>query len=180
MLALSSLVSPAIRAEIRTQDGNWSLVNTSARTLTVYAADGRRLARYDNIALGRGGVAAVYYHGDHTTPRGSYRIMRIRPSRSFDTFYQLDYPTPEHALQAMRNGRLTAASGDAIIAAAQAGQLPPQITVLGGGIGIHGVGGGSLTIHKAFNWTNGCVALANEQLHQFSRFAVVGMRVVID
>ena len=180
LLVLPVLAMLPMWVDARPQNTDWALVNTSARTMTVYAADGRRIAEYANIALGSGGVAAVHFHGDHTTPRGSYRIIRIRPSRNFGTFYQIDYPTAGHAEQAMRSGRLTTASGEAIIAAVEAGRLPPQTTALGGAIGIHGVGSGSLKIHKTFNWTNGCVALTNEQLRHFARFAAVGMRVIIE
>lgn len=171
--------SPALERALEMPATNWALVDTAARTLTVYAGDGRRLARYADISIGSGGVAAVHYRGDHTTPTGNYRIVHIRPSRSFDTFYQLDYPTVEHAEAAMRSGRLPADSGEAIIAAAREGRLPPQTTALGGAIGIHGVGRGSMKVHKAFNWTKGCIALANAQLHDFARHAAVGMRVTI-
>src|SRR5574338_721867 len=155
-------------------DSNWAVVDTAALTLTVYAADGQRLARYTNIAIGSGGAAAVHYHGDDTTPLGNYRIVHIRPSRSFDTFYLLDYPRAEHADEAVRSGRLTADSSDAIIAAARAGDLPPQDTALGGAVGIHGVGRGSMKIHQTINWTDGCIALANGQLQDFARHATVG------
>lgn len=79
----------------------------------------------------------------------------------------------------MRSGRLKAEIGDAILAAAKEGEMPPQDTILGGAIGIHGIGRGSLKIHRIINWTDGCVALTNEQLRDFSRHAEVGMRVTI-
>ena len=157
----------------------WVEVNTTARTLTVFAADGRRLTRYTDISIGSGGPAAVHYRGDHTTPLGNYRIVHIRPSRSFDTFYLLDYPAAEDAEEAVRSGRLSPESAEAILAATRDGEMPPQNTALGGAIGIHGIGRGSLKVHRTYNWTDGCVALTNEQLHDFGRYAVVGMRVTI-
>jgi murein L,D-transpeptidase YafK len=169
----------ADRAPAQGAEPPWTEVDTAARTLTVYAADGRRLARYGNISVGSGGVAAVHYRGDHTTPLGNFRIVQIRPSRSFDTFYLLDYPTAEDAAEALGGGRLTAEGHEAIAAAAREGRLPPQDTALGGAIGIHGIGRGSPKIHRMYNWTDGCVALTNEQLRDFARHAVVGMRVII-
>ena len=156
----------------------WIEVDTEARTLTVFDGD-RPLQRFDNISVGRGGVAPIHYHGDGSTPLGSYRVMRIRTPHVFGSFYELDYPRPEHADQAYTDGRIDAATRDGILAAAQAGQLPPQRTALGGGIGIHGVGHGSDRIHRDFNWTNGCVALSNAQLRQFAQWVRPGMRVVI-
>ncbi|MBI3146736.1 MAG: L,D-transpeptidase [Pseudogulbenkiania sp.] len=156
----------------------WVEVDTVARTLTVFAGD-RLLQRFDNISVGRGGVAPLHYHGDGSTPLGSYRIMRIRTPHVFGSFYQLDYPLPEHAEQAFNDGRIDVATRDDILYAARAGRLPPQHTALGGGIGIHGVGHGSYRIHRDFNWTNGCVALSNAQLSQFAHWVQLGMRVVI-
>ncbi len=156
----------------------WVEVDTAARTLTVFEGD-RPLQRFDNISVGRGGVAPIHYHGDGSTPLGSYRIMRIRTPHVFSSFYELDFPLPEHAEQAFSDGRIDAATRDEILLAAQAGRMPPQHTALGGGIGIHGIGQGSYRIHRDFNWTNGCVALSNAQLRQFAQWVRVGMRVVI-
>jgi len=50
---------------------------------------------------------------------------------------------------------------------------------LGGGIGIHGIGRGDLDIHRQYNWTNGCVALDNDQITDLARWIGVGTRVVI-
>lgn len=178
-MLLGALAALPGRTVAESSDSAWAEVDTAARTLTVYSAYGRRLARYADISIGSGGAAAVHYRDDHTTPFGNYRIVHIQPSRSFDTFFLLDYPTAEHAEAATRSGRLTEEGRDAILAAFEEGQTPPQDTPLGGAIGIHGIGQGSLEIHKTYNWTDGCVALTNEQLHDFARYAAVGMRVII-
>ncbi|MCW3480333.1 L,D-transpeptidase [Neisseriaceae bacterium JH1-16] len=157
----------------------WVLVDTAAHTLTVYSHTDKPLATFDNISLGRGGVVPLHYHGDETTPLGDYRIVRIRPSTRFDTFIELDYPTPEHAELAVEAHQLDVDSFDAIVDARRSHQQPPQDTPLGGGIGIHGVGEGDRDVHQQFDWTEGCVALSNAQLHRFAHWARVGMRVVI-
>ncbi len=154
-------------------------IDTGARSLTVYGADEQVLARFDDISVGRGGVAAVHYKGDHSTPLGHYRIVAVHRPHRYDTFYELDYPTPVHAELAYAAGRLKATARAAIDAAHAAGHRPPSNTALGGGIGIHGIGQGSLAVHQAFNWTNGCVALTNEQLHSLGEWAVPGTAVDI-
>ena len=161
----------------RAAGGLWALVDTVAESLSVRDGSDRVVAEYGGIAIGRGGAAAVHYRGDHTTPRGTFHIVSIRPSRRFMTFYELDYPTVEHAERAFRAGRLDAASRDAIVTGG--GDEPLQGTALGGDIGIHGVGLGDPRIHRLFNWTAGCVALSNRQLRDFSGYAFPGMRVVI-
>jgi hypothetical protein len=56
---------------------------------------------------------------------------------------------------------------------------PPQNTALGGAIGIHGIGGGSPDVHHRFHWTEGCVAVSNEQIERLAELVGIGTRVVI-
>jgi L,D-peptidoglycan transpeptidase YkuD (ErfK/YbiS/YcfS/YnhG family) len=56
---------------------------------------------------------------------------------------------------------------------------PPQNTILGGAIGIHGIGNGDPEIHKRFHWTEGCVAVTNEQIERLAELVDIGTRVVI-
>ena len=169
----------AAGAGARAEEGLWALVDTRSETMTVRDGVGRVVAEYGGISLGRGGVAAVHYRGDRTTPRGSFHIVSIRPSRRFQNFYALDYPTVEHAERAFRAGRLDAAGRDAILQAERDGMGSQARTVLGGDIGIHGLGKGNPGIHRLFNWTAGCIALSNRQLSDFGAYAFPGMRVVI-
>jgi len=169
----------AVSAPSWSASASWVLIDTAERTLTVYSSADETLDTFQNISLGSGGVAPLHYHGDQTTPLGDFRIVRIRPSTRFVTFYALDYPTPEHAEQAVEAGQLDTDSFEAIVGARISHRLPPADTPLGGGIGIHGVGHGDADIHQQFDWTDGCVALSNAQLHRFAHWARVGMRVVI-
>ena len=58
--------------------------------------------------------------------------------------------------------------------------VPPQNTVLGGQIGIHGLGDKTnLSVHQNFNWTRGCIALTNEQIHSLDRLIKIGTKVYI-
>ncbi len=59
------------------------------------------------------------------------------------------------------------------------GKVPPQNTPLGGYLGIHGIGAGDIEVHRSFNWTNGCVALTNEQMDQLLELIGVGTPVEI-
>jgi lipoprotein-anchoring transpeptidase ErfK/SrfK len=34
-------------------------------------------------------------------------------------------------------------------------------------------------VHNRFNWTNGCIALTNEQIDELAGWAVVGTRISI-
>ncbi len=176
LLLLSSLLI-GMQASAGT-DEIWVLIDTQKMTLSVFEAD-NLVRRYENISVGRGGVAADRRIRDQKTPLGDYRVVRIANNSAFLRFYHLDYPTPAHAERARQSGVITARQKQAIEKAHAEHRMPPQNTALGGFIGIHGVGAGNRRIHADFNWTEGCVALTNEQLDDLDRYIRIGTRVVI-
>ncbi len=157
----------------------WILVDTEALSLTVLSAENRVLASFEAISIGSGGAAKIHRRGDETTPLGIFHIAWIDRRSRFDTFYGFDYPSERVARSAYAEGIISRADLDAILEAVRQHRLPPQNTPLGGHLGIHGVGRGEPAIHGAFNWTDGCVALTNQQIRQLSRWMHVGTQVVI-
>ena len=123
---------------------------------------------FSDIAIGRYGAATDRRKGDHKTPLGHFIIGWITDKTSFHRFFGLLYPSKEYAERAFQAGLLDKKTWDRIRQALAAGRLPPQNTVLGGNLGIHGIGKGDKKIHEQFNWTNGCVALTNEQIDRLS------------
>ena len=159
-------------------DGRWVLIDTRARTLAVM--DGENVVeRFDNISIGRGGAAADRVRGDRRTPLGTFRVRWVNPDSPFRLFFGLDYPTPEHARRGVSAGVIEAGDLQRIEKAHAAGLVPPQNTRLGGRIGIHGLGGADPTIHEAFNWTQGCIALTNAQIDRLAKWLDLGTRVVV-
>ncbi len=156
----------------------WLLVDTANAALLVLQGESV-VARFQGIAVGRGGVRPVHYRGDKSTPSGEYRIVSINRKSDYTLFFGLNYPTPAHAMKAMEEGRLSRDELNSIVVADWAGDPPPENTALGGRIGIHGIGRGSLEVHRKFNWTEGCVALDNQQILALANFVRLGMRVVI-
>ena len=156
----------------------WILVDSSTHTLSVYRRD-RLLERFHNVAIGRGGISTDRLRGDGTTPLGSFHIDRIKRSSRFLLFFGIDYPRPEHAERALEAGRINEGDYQRILLASQRHESPPQDTLLGGHIGIHGLGAGDRRIHEGFDWTQGCVALTNAQVIRLSRWIFHGMRVEV-
>lgn len=146
----------------------WLLIDTSAMTVALMKGD-TAVKTYANIAIGSGGTSWDKRQGDGKTPLGEFRIVDIRPSTRFDLFMAIDYPTIHHALQAKSSGDLDDRDFQRIQAAHRARRTPPQDTLLGGHIGIHGTGAGSLEVHRDINWTNGCIALTNEQVEDLAQ-----------
>ncbi len=140
---------------------------------------GRVLDRFSGVALGRGGAKQDHLRGSDTTPLGSFRVAWINQDSRFDRFFGLDFPTVEHADRAYKRQLIDRATYGDILDALLNHRLPPQDTPLGGAIGIHGVGSGDLQIHRRFNWTNGCIALTNQQIARLEHWMRIGTRVVI-
>lgn len=173
LLAAAAAPSPAADLEA------WVHVDTASGTLRVKQGE-RVVARFPDVAVGRGGVSRQRLRGDQRTPLGDFRVVEVIEDSQFHRFFLIDYPDAHRAEAALRAGTIDQATFDAIRDALAAERLPPQNTPLGGRLGIHGLGGGDPGIHEAFNWTNGCVALTNEQIDRLTPWMRVGTRVVID
>lgn len=165
--------SPAVR-----EGDYWILVDTRKMVLSVLEGDKVRKT-YDRIAIGSAGVALDKVEGDNKTPLGEFRLIRIASDSPFHRFFGLDYPTVAHARRAYRAGTIDYEVYAAIFDASSKGSVPPQGTPLGGNIGIHGIGPGDPKVHDRFNWTQGCIALTNQQIDDLSRWVYLGMRVVV-
>jgi len=162
------------------ESGNerWLLVDTINNKLMVMAGT-EIVSTYKGISIGRYGATNDRMHGDHRTPVGHFRVAWISDDSRFHRFLGLDYPDLETARRAYAAGRITGHDWQAIRRAHQRGAIPPQNTPLGGQIGLHGIGAGSAEIHGRYNWTDGCVALTNDEIDELLQWVRVGMRVDI-
>lgn len=156
----------------------WLLVDATNATLSVMRGETVE-ARFNGISLGRRGPKPVHYAGDHSTPIGEFHVDAVNYNSQYSLFFRLNYPTLAHANLALAEGRLSPADHERIAMAEWQGRPPPHDTPLGGMIGIHGIGQGSLDMHRTFNWTEGCVALDNQQIRALEAYVRVGMRVII-
>lgn len=134
---------------------------------------------FNNIAWGAAGVREKHRRGDDVTPRGAYKVAWIRRQSKFLHFIGLNYPSLADAQRALTDGRIDRQTFERIRLAHSRGEVPPQDTPLGGFIGIHGVGKGSLAIHRVANWTGGCVAVENGQIQRLTGIVRIGTVVEI-
>jgi murein L,D-transpeptidase YafK len=142
------------------------VVSKSARRLVVFA-DGERTHCW-KIALGFAPVGHKEVQGDGKTPEGWYRTSD-KPWSTFDNAIAIHYPNVADARAAKLDGRISRATHDKIAGAIDDGKVPPQSTALGGAILIHGGG-------TSFDWTLGCVALADRDLIALREILPRGMR----
>lgn len=172
------LTSLAGIGQVTSLDNIRILIDTKTLTLKVLQGD-REMITFSDIAIGRYGTSSDRRRGDNTTPLGCFSIAWITDNTSFYRFFGLRYPSRDYAERAFKAGRLDKKSWDTIRRALAAGRLPPQDTILGGNLGIHGIGRGDESVHKRYNWTNGCVALTNEQIDRLAFWVTIGTPVEI-
>lgn len=157
---------------------SWVMIDTASQTLAVFQ-DNQVKQIFHNISVGRNGYTFDRHEGDGKTPLGVFHIAWINPNSRFHLFFGLDYPNQEMAEAAFRSKVIDFDSYFAIRKALYHRELPPQNTPLGGHIGIHGIGHGNHLIHETANWTQGCIALTNEQIEQLAQWIALGTKVVI-
>jgi L,D-transpeptidase catalytic domain len=143
---------------------------------------GPKVERRFFISTGRGGTGGKSRRGDHKTPLGKYRIVDFNENSQFYFFMQLDYPSIRDAFWGLKNRLISRRDFDRIVLAHRLHEIPPQQTALGGLIGIHGLGSMTaerLRIHDSLDWTQGCIALTNEEINELRRYVDVGTPVLI-
>jgi murein L,D-transpeptidase YafK len=133
------------------------VVMKSARTLTLMN-DRKPLKTY-KVALGAQPVGAKERQGDHKTPEGNYIIdAKVEHSR-FHRALHISYPNQADRDRAQKLG---VSPGDAV-----------EIHGLGDKFGWVGAA------HRQTDWTDGCIAVTNEEIDEIWPMVAVGTPVEI-
>lgn len=134
------------------------------RRLEAYS--GKQLVKVYRVAIGRGGAGPKRYEGDLHTPEGRYRISGRHRSKQFHLFLGLSYPN--------------AADRAAHAKGKRDGSIPKNKSI-GGAVGIHGEKQGMRWLpHKWVDWTQGCIALDDDEIEELYRSVVKEAEVVIE
>ena len=115
-------------------------VHKGARTMELYA-DGQIAHVIDNIQLGDAPVGPKRFEGDERTPEGRYEIDWGNPASGYHLSLHISYPDAR----------------DRAYAAAQ-GRSP------GGMVMIHGQPNSLPFGRVPGDWTDGCIAVSNEEM----------------
>jgi murein L,D-transpeptidase YafK len=133
------------------------MIEKGARSLSLFSGD-RKLKTY-RIALGSNPRGPKQEEGDGRTPEGTYVIDSRKKDSAFHRALHISYPNAEDRRRARRL------------------RVSP-----GGAIMIHGLPNGMGAIGKSHvlrDWTQGCVAVTNEEIEEIWRVVPNGTRVVI-
>ncbi len=139
------------------------IVIKSTYELKVYDQDGW-YGTYP-VVFGSKSLDDKMYEGDRKTPEGTYHIATKRPHEKWDKMMVMDFPLASD-LEKFKERR---AKG-----------LIPKGAKIGGGIAIHGTWPhDDMAVDLFQNWTNGCVALKNEDVDELYPMLPVGTEVTI-
>jgi murein L,D-transpeptidase YafK len=147
------------------------IVKKKQRKLELH--DGKKLIKTYNIGLGFTPVGDKEIKGDGKTPEGEFYIFTKNAKSRFYLSLGVSYPSVEDAERGLREKLISKKERDAIVKAINEKKTPLQNTKLGGEIYIHG--GGALN-----DWTQGCVALANEDIKELFDALPTGIKVKIE
>lgn len=120
------------------------VVEKSDRELHLMA--GAQIIKTYRVALGGSPVGSKQVEGDGRTPEGHYVIDSRNPKSSFHKSLHLSYPSASDIEHAARLGRRP-----------------------GGNIMIHGIKNGLGWIgrlHRTSDWTQGCIAVTDEEIEE--------------
>lgn len=146
------------------------VIKKKARVLEVY--DGVDLIKSYTVVLGFTPVGDKEIEGDGKTPEGEFYIFTKNAKSRFQLSVGVSYPSKDDAARGLASGIITVLERDEIVRAIDAGKIPLQKTALGGEIYIHGGG-------VASDWTDGCIALKNDDVEEIFNAVQVGTKVVI-
>ncbi len=133
------------------------VVHKSERKMELYG-HGKVLKTY-RIALGPKSVGPKTRQGDHRTPEGHYRIDAKNAHSQFHLSLHISYPDTKDRQQARKAG--VNPGGDIMIHG-----LPDQYAFLG-------------ALHTKYDWTDGCIAVTNEEVEEIWKLVPVGTEVEI-
>ncbi len=133
------------------------VVYKSERKL-VLLSKGKEIRSY-KVALGGEPIGPKTRQGDHRTPEGIYKLDSQNPNSHFYKAFHISYPNPKDAATAKKLG------------------ISP-----GGDVMLHGLGkqyGWVGKAHTLHDWTDGCIAVTNQEMDELWKLVPVGTTIEI-
>lgn len=121
-------------------------------------------------------------YNDGATPVGNYKICSVSDDKNYYKFIKISYPNLEDASEALRKSFITQKEFNQIKFEYYYEECTSYNEVLGGNIGIHGIGRLNSIFKNlpfVYNWTDGSIALSNEDLDEILTVIKPGTQIVI-
>lgn len=119
---------------------------------------------------------------DIATPVGEYKICDVDTLHKYHKFLKLNYPNLDDATEVLRLGLISQKEFDELRFQFYYGDCTDYNKVLGGNIGIQGIGRLDFIFKNlpfVYNWTDGSVAMSNENIDEILSVTGKGTKVVI-
>lgn len=156
------------------------IVDRKKFTLELY--EGNVLIKSYRASFGRNLSDKKKLANDGATPVGEYKICEIFPQYKYYKFIKINYPNLDDAAEALRKGIISQREFNKLKFEFYYGDCTSDDTALGGNIGIHGIGRLNFFFKNlpfVFNWTDGSIALSNENIDELLSVVKVGTKIVI-
>lgn len=124
----------------------------------VLLSAGREVKSY-RVALGSQPVGPKTRQGDHRTPEGLYVLDSRNPNSHFYKAFHISYPSSSDASNARKLG--ISPGGDIMLHG-----LPKEYAWIG-------------KAHAMHDWTDGCIAVTNEEMDELWRLVKIGTPIEI-
>ncbi|MFA0113929.1 murein L,D-transpeptidase family protein [Vibrio sp. 10N.261.46.E11] len=137
-----------------------TLVKVDKSKRRMYLLKGDEVIQEFRIALGKQPKGHKRFEGDNRTPEGEYQLDYVMEESDFHRSVHISYPQPSDMQWAEEN------------------DVDP-----GGNIKIHGIKNGerrSPSFIQSFDWTDGCIALTNQDMDEFIQLVKMGTPIHIE
>ncbi len=136
---------------------DWVKVDKSVRRL--YLLDNQTIVKTFRIALGGEPRGAKQEEGDQKTPEGIYYLEYVNNASQFYRSVHISYPNAHDIQSALQ--RNVSAGGNIKIHGLKNDETEPAGFVL------------------SFDWTDGCIAMSNDDMDEFIRLVPMGTPIEI-
>lgn len=156
------------------------IVDRRNYTLNVY--EDTVLIKSYRASFGRNLADKKKKFDDGATPVGIYKICSVVNDKNYYKFVKISYPNLEDASEALRKSFITQKEFNQIKFEYYYEECVSYNQVLGGNIGIHGIGRLNSIFKNlpfVYNWTDGSIALSNEDLDEILTVIKPGTQIVI-
>jgi murein L,D-transpeptidase YafK len=156
------------------------VVDRSTFTINLY--EDSTLIKSYRASFGKSLRKSKMRAGDGATPVGEYKICSIDTAYKYYKLFQLNYPNLDDATDALRMGWISQKQFDNIKFQFYYQGCIDYNSALGGNMGIHGIGKFNYILKNlpfVYNWTDGSIAVCDEDLDELYSVIKIGTKVVI-
>ena len=156
------------------------IVDRRNYTLGVYE-DSVLIKNY-KVSFGKSLIEPKTRAEDKATPVGVYKICKIFLNHRYHKYFQINYPNLEDGANDLWRGWISQKEFNEIKFQFYYEGCTKYNRLLGGDIGIHGIGELNYIFKNlpfVFNWTNGSIAMSDENIDEIHSVIREGTEVVI-